>query len=233
MNAPVFFESAGDERGTPQDFFDKLNAEFHFDLDAAADERNHKCELYFGKGGIAFDALEEDWGGEGTTVFLNPPYSVAGAFVQKAREEADKGAVVVLLLPVRSDNKWFHKYVWDTGMSRLQGTVEILPGGMPKYSPLVTNQDGDFRTGVRFRFVPGRLNFELKVPLDMRAWIRAECAGIEALSDIDRAKTVAAMVEATGLPKMAIQRILLDYPDEDLMEAAPFPSCVVIFTKAS
>jgi len=218
MNAPIFFENAGDERGTPQSFFDALNAEFHFDLDAAADARNKKCELYFGQGGIANDALEEDWGGEGTTVFLNPPYSVAGAFVAKAREEADKGATVVLLLPVRSDNKWFHRFIWDTSVSRPE-----MSGGDHGPWPI----DGDFRPGVRFRFVPGRLNFELKVPLDIRAWIRSE-----APKEPD-AEWFKGMVASTGLPKMAIERILLDYPDEDLMEAAPFPSCVVIFTKAT
>src|SRR5216684_4087634 len=111
MNTPLFFESAGDERATPQDFFDTLNAEFHFELDAAASLLNHKCDLWYCEGGIEYDALEADWGG--ATVFLNPPYSVAGAFIKKAREEADKSATVVLLLPVRSDTKWWHNFIWD------------------------------------------------------------------------------------------------------------------------
>lgn len=32
---------------TPQDFFDKLNAEFHFVLDAAATEHSAKCDKFF------------------------------------------------------------------------------------------------------------------------------------------------------------------------------------------
>lgn len=32
---------------TPQDFFDKLNAEFHFVLDAAATEHSAKCANFF------------------------------------------------------------------------------------------------------------------------------------------------------------------------------------------
>lgn len=209
MNAPLFFENAGDDRGTPQKFFDALNAEFHFDLDAAADEHNHKCELYYGKGGIEYDALEADWGG--LTVFLNPPYSVAGAFVAKARAEADKGARVVMLLPVRSDTKYWHAYVWD-------------------------KESKDWRPGVQCRFVPGRLQFELKVPDALRSWVKSELAASKAELETDpkavEGKT-AALVRATGLPKMAIERIDLDYPDEDLLEGAPFPSCVVVFTKAS
>ena len=32
---------------TPQDFFDKLNDEFHFELDAAATDKSAKCKRYF------------------------------------------------------------------------------------------------------------------------------------------------------------------------------------------
>ena len=43
------FSSTTDLWATPQDFFDELNAEFHFDLDPCANADNHKCELYFTK----------------------------------------------------------------------------------------------------------------------------------------------------------------------------------------
>lgn len=32
---------------TPQDFFDELNAEFHFILDPAATDKTAKCSLYY------------------------------------------------------------------------------------------------------------------------------------------------------------------------------------------
>ncbi len=217
MNAPVFFASAGDERGTPQEFFDKLNAEFHFDLDAAASALNHKCELYFGEGGIAFDALAEDWAG--MTVFLNPPYSVAGAFIAKAREEADKGATVVLLLPVRADTKYWHSYVWDKDARRVRPERQHTNCETPY--PDDYWSDGDWRPGVRCRFIPGRLNFELHVPAELRTWIVAELsAGTE----------VKSLVDVTGLPRMAIERIGEGEADDCLLDGAPFPSCVVIFT---
>lgn len=209
MNAPLFFENAGDERGTPRDFFDQLNAEFHFDIDAAATSRNHKCDLWYGEGGIELDALEADWGG--LSVFLNPPYSCAGAFVAKARIEADKGATVVLLIPARTDTKYWHRFIWNKAT-------------------------GTWHSGVECRFVPGRLEFELDVPNDLRAWIKAEykAAGSpEGKKDVDFLAFLRAMVIATGLPKMSIERVLLDYPDEDLLDGAPFPSCVVVFRKAS
>lgn len=199
MNSELFFESASDERGTPQKFFDTLNEEFHFDVDVAASANNAKCESYFGPGGVADDALEADWGG--LTCFLNSPYSVAGAFVKKAREEADKGAVVVMLLPVRSDTKWWHGYVWD-------------------------KEKQTWRPGVECRFIRGRLSFELKVSAKMRELVKTSFT-----SACDEKETIKSLVETTGLPKMAIAGIREDKPDEDLLSGAPFPSCVVIFRK--
>lgn len=137
MNNALFFASAGDERATPQEVFDTLNAEFGFTLDAAAGSLNHKCDLWFGEGGLAFDALLEDWGGEGSVVWLNPPYSTAGAFVAKAAEEAAKGATVVLLLPARTDTKWWHRYIqpyaglnrpWGASTHKLAWAAGVIDG---------------------------------------------------------------------------------------------------------
>lgn len=206
MNNALFFASAGDERGTPQNFFDALHAEFGFTLDAAASSLNHKCDLWFGEGGLAFDALTEDWGGEGSVVWENPPYSGVGAHVAKAAEEARKGATVVMLLPVRTDTKWWHAHVWDK----------------TRHAP---------REGVEVRFVPGRLSFELKVSIELRVLVKAEMTMIEAttLPGEERDTRVKALIELTGLPKMAIEGIVDDLPDEDLLSSAPFPSAVIVF----
>jgi phage N-6-adenine-methyltransferase len=216
VNRELMFESCGDERATPQAFFDTLNAEFNFSLDAAASAENAKCALFFGTGGIADDALEQDWGGEGSVVWLNPPYSVAGAFVAKAREEADKGAVVVLLLPARTDTKWWHKFVYDKNRVVVQSRNR---------NEFVTY--GDWYPGVECRFIAGRLQFELKVPPTMRRLIKDEAGKGNEFN-----KAIPGLIELTGLPKMAIEGILADKPDEDLLSSAPFPSCVVVFRRA-
>lgn len=59
-NINVMYSSKTDEWTTPQDFFDKLNQEFHFDLDPCADETNHKCKKYFNK---EQNGLLQNWGG--------------------------------------------------------------------------------------------------------------------------------------------------------------------------
>ena len=59
MNTDVMFSSATDEWGTPQDFFDKLDSEFHFTLDVCATDENAKCPNYFTR---AQDGLSHGWG---------------------------------------------------------------------------------------------------------------------------------------------------------------------------
>ena len=54
------YTNRSDEWSTPQDVFDELNAEFHFDLDPCATDENHKCENYFTK---EQDGLKQNWGG--------------------------------------------------------------------------------------------------------------------------------------------------------------------------
>ena len=66
LNKPV--KSGNDEWATPQDVFNKLNAEFSFDLDPCATAANAKCLRYFTE---EDDGLVQPWTGR---VFANPPY---------------------------------------------------------------------------------------------------------------------------------------------------------------
>ena len=73
---------------TPQDFFDKLNAEFGFVLDPAATDKTAKCSLYYTP---ETDGLSQSWD-RGGAVFCNPPYGrEIGKWVQKAFKEAGGG----------------------------------------------------------------------------------------------------------------------------------------------
>lgn len=60
MNTDVMFSSKKDDWTTPQDFFDALNKEFHFTLDAASDDQNCKCANHFTR---TDDGLKQSWGG--------------------------------------------------------------------------------------------------------------------------------------------------------------------------
>ena len=108
LNTKVLYSSKEEKWTTPQDFFDKLNDEFHFTLDAAASPDNAKCANYFTE---EQDGLAQSW--EGHTVWCNPPYCrKTGLWVKKAYEEHQRtGCTVVMLLPSRTDVRWFHDYI--------------------------------------------------------------------------------------------------------------------------
>ena len=231
MNAPLFFSNAGDQRGTPQALFAALHAEFNFTLDAAADETNHKCDLWFGPGGLAVNALGEDWGGEGSVVFVNPPYSDCKTFVAKAAEEAKKGATVVLLVPARTDTRWWNDHIWDASAYAPEQTIRVFAGERE----IGVQPDGNWRPGVRGRFISGRLSFELSVTIEQRVYVKQQVAIIfaDTFPDTLREKhAYEALIAATGLPRMAIDGIVADKPDDELLGGAPFPSAIVIFEGA-
>lgn len=108
MNTDVMFSSKTDQWATPQDFFDKLNEEFHFTLDPCADEFNHKCEKYYTK---EEDGLFKDW--EDEIVFCNPPYKWVALWVKKCFIHSQNGGLSVMLIPARTDTKWFHDYIYN------------------------------------------------------------------------------------------------------------------------
>lgn len=108
MNVTGIFSSATDKWETPQDLYDRLNQIFCFNLDACADETNHKCDRYFTE---AQDGLSQSWGGY--RVWCNPPYGRSiGAWVEKAADAVLDGQTsVVMLLPARTDTRWYHDFI--------------------------------------------------------------------------------------------------------------------------
>ena len=57
------------------------------------------------------DGLSKSWNGE--RVFCNPPYGKEiSKWVKKAYQENENGTFVVMLLPARTDTKYFHDYIY-------------------------------------------------------------------------------------------------------------------------
>jgi phage N-6-adenine-methyltransferase len=102
----VYHRSLTGEWGTPQAFFDRLDAEFGFTLDVAAQAGNAKCARYFTP---EVNGLAQPWEG---VCWCNPPYGkTIGLWVAKAHDSALLGACVVCLLPVRTDTQWWQRFV--------------------------------------------------------------------------------------------------------------------------
>ena len=86
MNNQLMFSSVDMTYETPQDLFDRLHAEFNFNLDVCALENTAKCKTYFTP---EIDGLKQDWIG---TCWMNPPYGrEIGIWLKKAYEESLNG----------------------------------------------------------------------------------------------------------------------------------------------
>ena len=104
MVAPALLSSSTSEWATPQALFDKLDATFHFTLDVCATKYNAKCAKFFTE---EDDGLKQDWGGD--IIWCNPPYGrKIGDWVRKCAEHQ---GIAVMLLPARTDTRWWHEYI--------------------------------------------------------------------------------------------------------------------------
>jgi site-specific DNA-methyltransferase (adenine-specific) len=122
----TLFSSDSGEWETPGDLFMELDNEFDFVLDAAATEQNTKCPDFISP---EEDALKQSWQAGGA-VWLNPPYGRGiDKWVKKSWEESQKGSIVVVLLPARTDTKWFHEFVYGRAEIRfIKGRIRFLDG---------------------------------------------------------------------------------------------------------
>jgi site-specific DNA-methyltransferase (adenine-specific) len=117
----VHFSCATVEWETPQPLFGKLSWAYGgFDLDACATPQNAKCPRCFTK---AEDGLAQKWEGK---VFCNPPYGrEIGKWVKKAWESSEEGALVVCLLPARTDTLWWQTYVTRGHVYFIKGRLKF------------------------------------------------------------------------------------------------------------
>lgn len=135
------FSSKSGLWATPQDFFDKLNEKWDFDWDVCATADNAKCDNYFSP---EDNALEQPWEG---TCFMNPPYGrEIGDWIEKAHTEVLNGVITVVLLPARTDTKWFHDFIYNIyDIEFIKGRLKF---GTEEYWQWVWRQ----------KFIDGKLN---------------------------------------------------------------------------
>ena len=114
----ALFTSNSDEWETPQELYTALNRRFKFTLDPCSTKENHLCNKYFTK---EDNGLSKEWKGE--TVFVNPPYSKIKQWVEKCYKEHEKnGTTVVMLIPSRTDTRYFHDYIYH------KADIEFIKG---------------------------------------------------------------------------------------------------------
>jgi phage N-6-adenine-methyltransferase len=124
VNMAVHYLQKTHEWATPQALYDELNAEFKFDLDPCCTEGNAKCDMYFTE---KDDGLTQPWAPQ--RVFMNPPYGYRIKFwMKKAYEESLRGALVVCLVPSRTDTAWWHDYAMKGDVRFIRGRLYFGDG---------------------------------------------------------------------------------------------------------
>ncbi len=108
----ILFSHKSDDYITPDWLMDELKQEFDFELDACSTNDNPTAlPSWFNKNE---DGLTQEWGTTGFWTYCNPPYSEVARWVEKAYHEWHfKGKSIVMLLPARTDTKWFHEYIYN------------------------------------------------------------------------------------------------------------------------
>jgi phage N-6-adenine-methyltransferase len=105
------------EWATSPVLFRQLDEEFGFTLDPCATEQTAKCARFFTR---EDNGLAQDWSKE--RVFMNPPFGrQIKWWMKKAWEESQRGALVVCLVPARTDTAWWHDWA-------VRGEVRFLRG---------------------------------------------------------------------------------------------------------
>ncbi len=132
---------------TPIELYEEQNSIHHFEVDLAASDQYHLCEKYFSEKNSAFNytwrSLKSCW--------CNPPYCPKGTivkWVQKAScsiyhaKNIKQSLTIVMLLPVRTDQEWFHKYCLTAKVTFIKGRVKFLdennkPGNAPREASML------------------------------------------------------------------------------------------------
>lgn len=116
-----------DDWETPQQLFDYLDLTYHFTLDPCSTHDNAKCAKHYT---TEEDGLAQSW--EGETVFCNPPYGRdMYEWVRKCAMES-RHARVVMLIPARTDTRYFHDFIYrkpDVRYEFLRGRLKFEVGG--------------------------------------------------------------------------------------------------------
>jgi len=120
------FKSTNQEWETPDDLFEKINDMFNFTRDVCASSENTKCKEFWSE---SDSCLNKEWDGVN---WMNPPYKDMKKFIIKAYEQRHN-AVTVLLVPARTNTKWWHEYcmkgeiLFICGRPKFKGCAHGLP----------------------------------------------------------------------------------------------------------
>jgi len=137
FNTKGLMSSMTDEWRTPQSLFNQLDEEFNFDSDPCpANGYSLKEEIFKGV-----------WL---KRVFVNPPYSKIKEWVSQGYVHGKQdNNVVVMLIPSRTDTRWWHDYVMKADEIRfIKGRLKFNDGkgSAPFPSAIIVFRESSHKT---------------------------------------------------------------------------------------
>lgn len=117
---------------TPRPLFTALHERYVFEVDAAADDSNHLLPSYWT---IRDNGIERLFFGR-ERAYVNPPYDNVAAWIDACRWRCmHQRAFSALLLPSRTDQKWFHLCAMDGEIHFVKGRIAFdAPSGIASSS---------------------------------------------------------------------------------------------------
>lgn len=110
-----------------------------FDCDVCCSRMNIPAQIYFFDGII--DGLIADWF---NLNWCNPPYDQCDKWVKKAYEEQQKGHETIMLIPVRTETKYWHEHI----LYNPNVKIEWLRKGYGFINPETGEQCGVFKNAL-------------------------------------------------------------------------------------
>ena len=145
----IVFSHKSDNWATPSNFYDFIMSKGFYD----------PCPFL-----STFDSLQDDWL---TKNYVNPPFSKISQFISKAICEYKRGKTILMLLPVRTDTRYF-KQLYDNGCTLVMITGRLRYNDSSKSAPfpscLVILKGFKIYKGVEFKFIDrdGLIDFVCK-----------------------------------------------------------------------
>lgn len=118
---------------TPLPLFEALHERYCFEVDAAANDDNHMPLRYWTARENGLACLEE----RSHRAWINPPYDNIDAWISAAHYRCGaNGWFSALLLPVRTQRSWWHRYAMRGELWFFRDRIRFVPPpGIKESSP--------------------------------------------------------------------------------------------------
>lgn len=127
------YSALRDDYLTPSEIYEKILNENNltlFDCDVCCSTYNVPARFHYKKNGLyqLSDKISDENGLTGDWFkinYCNPPFSLCKNFIQKAAKEQLKGNTTIMLIPARTETKYWADYILDENGKTNRADVEV------------------------------------------------------------------------------------------------------------